>query len=172
MNIKLFVTPELAKQLQQKGYEEEVLAEWSDLSYPINDSGNDFNTSLCLSIDCDNNYGERKMLWIDREAALFHWTEGTYREGDHSRCEFSGDLIPAPTIQEAVDWFRTEHGLVLDVFQEFNDVDAYTGKWEVDISELGKYKQPHIIVIEEVFADYYDAWNKAIEEALKIIPQK
>jgi hypothetical protein len=71
--------------------------------------------------------------------------------------------------QQIFDWFRIEHNLVLDVFQEFNGVDAYTGFWEVDVSELKNYKQPHKLVIEEVFEDYYEALNKAIEESLKLI---
>ncbi len=78
-------------------------------------------------------------------------------------------LISAPTYQQVVDWFRISHGLVLDVFQEFNGEDAYTGFWEVDISELGVYKNPHKIIVEDVFEDYYKAWDKAIEEALKHI---
>lgn len=77
--------------------------------------------------------------------------------------------ISVPLFQQVSDWFRIEHNLVLDVFQEFNGVDAYTGFWEVDVSELKNYKQPHKLVIEEVFEDYYEALNKAIEEALKII---
>lgn len=81
----------------------------------------------------------------------------------------SDERTLAPLYQQVVDWFREKHNLVLDVYQEFNDVDAYTGFWAVDISELRKYRKPHIVEIEETYADYYEAWNKAIEEALKVI---
>lgn len=76
----------------------------------------------------------------------------------------------APIYQQVIDWFREQHNLVLDVFQQFDEVNfKYTGKWQVDISELKNYKDPHIIVVEDVYDDYYDAWNKAIAECLKII---
>lgn len=89
-----------------------------------------------------------------------------------TRVDFQSDIegfCLAPIYQQAINWFREEHKLVLDVFQEFNGTDAYTGKWEVDISELGDYKQPHRIVVDETYADYYEAWNAAIEAALENI---
>ncbi len=92
-------------------------------------------------------------------------------ESNQFRANEYEPLVALPLYQQVVDWFRIKHGLVLDVFQEFNSEGegSYTGKWEVDISELGKYRQPHIVVIEDVYDDYYAAWNRAIEEALKLI---
>lgn len=76
--------------------------------------------------------------------------------------------VSAPLYQQLVDWFREEHEIVIDVFQEYDGDNVYSGFWEVDISELKKYKQPHALVIEEVFVDYYEALNKALTEAFKL----
>lgn len=110
------------------------------------------------------------------EECLAYWSEGELfaktSNGIKSGIK-NQDLYPtkylAPTHQQVIDFFREKHNLVLDVFQEFNGTDAYTGFWEVDISELRNYKQPHILVIEETFETYYEALNKAIESALTLI---
>lgn len=88
----------------------------------------------------------------------------------HNSGEIEKHFISAPLYIQIVDWFRNEHKLVLDVFQQFDEVELkYTGKWEVDISRLGQYEQPHVIVVNEVYDDYYEAWNRGIKEILNYI---
>jgi len=75
--------------------------------------------------------------------------------------------LTAPTYQQATDWFRKKYGIVLDVFQQFDEAQqCYTGKWEVDVSQLNNYKDPHIVTITQVFDDYYVAWDTAIRAGL------
>ncbi len=75
-----------------------------------------------------------------------------------------------PTYQDVIDFFREKHKLVLDVFQEHDTANnIYTGNWLVDISKLGCYEEPHIIEITDTYSNYYNALNRAIEEAIKII---
>jgi hypothetical protein len=96
--------------------------------------------------------------------------------------EENGDVVfvSAPTYQQVVDWFREKHNLVLDVFQELETYEGlefdepqgdpyYTGFWEVDISKYKKYEETHIVEVKQVYKDYYEAWDKAITEALKLI---
>ncbi len=82
------------------------------------------------------------------------------------------DCIRAPMLQQAVDWFRVKHGIVIDVFQEFNGTDAYTGYWELDISKLRKYESPHEIVVNQLFDDPYKGWIKGLEVALQYVARK
>lgn len=142
---ELFVPYELALKLKEKGFDLECFGhyEYKSKQFIINFNNKPLNKEE----------SKRPSLYTisHKNSALPQWA------------------ISAPTYFQIIDWYRIEHNLVLDVFQEFNGVDAYTGFWEVDVSELKDYKQPHKLVIEEVFEDYYEALNKAIEEALKII---
>ncbi len=70
---------------------------------------------------------------------------------------------------QIIEWFRINHGLVLDVYQEFDeDLNAYTNMWALDISKLHKYENPHIIEFTECFPDFHQAWNVLIEAALTL----
>jgi hypothetical protein len=81
--------------------------------------------------------------------------------------EMMQEAFTAPTYQQATDWLRETYGLVVDVFQEFDEeAQGYTGKWEVDISELQNYKEPHTVQIDTKFDDYYKAWEAGIAISL------
>lgn len=68
--------------------------------------------------------------------------------------------ISAPLYQQVVDWFREYHKITIEVFYH-----KYTKTWECDIlfMESSDGKSP------DSNKTYYEALNKAIEEALKLI---
>lgn len=66
----------------------------------------------------------------------------------------------APIHQQVIDWFRDKHGIWIEIETIFFDgTDLYTPFIK------GGFKQIEL----ECEGDYYDALNKAIEEALKLI---
>ena len=78
--------------------------------------------------------------------------------------------LKCPTYAQVVDWLREKHGLVVDVFQQFDeDKKCYTGMWQIDVSKLGKYEDPHQIIVTEVYDNYYTALKKAITETVSHI---
>lgn len=80
------------------------------------------------------------------------------------------DCVPSPMLQQAIDWFREAHGIVVDVFQQCDyEQGAYTGRWEVDISKLRRYESPHEVVVGETFEEYYQGVGKGIRAALEYI---
>lgn len=65
-------------------------------------------------------------------------------------------VYSAPTHQQVVDWFREKHNLLLVA-------DAYHSGYGYTINKERK---------KEIFmGGYYEALNKAIEEAFKLIPE-
>jgi hypothetical protein len=72
--------------------------------------------------------------------------------------------------QEVIDWFRLERGIVLDVFQEFDsDNNSYTCLWEVDISKLKKYENPHSVLVEKCYEEYYDGMDAGIKAVVNYL---
>ncbi len=160
----LFIPYELAVIAKQKGFNEECLAYYSKLDYPIDDSGDKFNECKILFIKCENSFDEIKVIDIENEDAMFHWTEGTYIRGDHSRCALVGEDISAPLYQQIVDWFREKHQMfVFVVFDQgiFN-YGVIRHKSRLVYSGNPTYKGGNIYT-------YYEALNEAIEESFKIL---
>ncbi len=105
--MKNFVTKEIAVKLKELGYEnKEPLAEWYRLIY-FDENGRKYSCNM-LAIPCHDNFDTVRMLHIDHEDGLFHWQEGGYYQGDHSRCELENS-IPAPTWDEAIEFMRTKY---------------------------------------------------------------
>lgn len=78
------------------------------------------------------------------------------------------DSINAPIYQQIVDWFREKHGIYISV-----GIDQYINKMLVDYTinkeDTGeKFGFMHI-KRESGIEDYYQAIDKAIEEAFKLI---
>lgn len=141
---KQFVDFETAKMLKELAFNEECIAQFQQMEYPINDSGNDYNKSLCLTIDCETSNDEHKVIWIDKENAHFHWTEGNYDNGEHSRCELLGKEIDAPLWQQVENWLLKEHSIIIPMGGEKRESD---GKWDI----FGKfYDSPFDAKIEGI----------------------
>ncbi len=78
----------------------------------------------------------------------------------------ANESYTAPTYDQVIEWFETNHNLVIDAFQE-SDGYEYTGKWTGDISRLGIYEEEPMVIISE--NSRRNALEVAILEAIKII---
>lgn len=72
----------------------------------------------------------------------------------------------APTYQQIVDWFREKHGIVITPAlysrRHFNEDNNFIFRGELSHPKLGSSHT-------EKTSEYYEAFNKAIEEAFKLI---
>jgi len=161
----LFVPIEIAKELKELNLNQsQCLAFYSSLTYPINEGGGEKETT-CLYIQQEDRYDSVKMLYIDNKDAHFHWHEGTYDEGEHSRCYISGNPIPAPTYQQVIDWFFKEHGIWIWVAQCERSVKF---EWFCRYERKGSCMD-----YDEKFYELpYEAYNAAITEAIKLVKDK
>lgn len=72
-------------------------------------------------------------------------------------------IFSAPLYQQVIDWFREKHKIL--VFADTNTHD-----WSCHSPTLHQKGKGHIRVTGTIeFDDYYEALNKAIEEAIKLI---
>ncbi len=163
----LFVPYDLAVKIKDKGFKGETLAKYSDFLYPLNDSGDDFAKCKCLYIPLENRFDEIRMLWIEKENGHFHWHEGTYVDGEHSRCELTGDDINAPTFEQIINWLDGTHKIRVDLtHSNSNGAYKYTiWKWNFDNS-AGNWEKVDYI---NSFVDKNERNSKAIEASLKLI---
>lgn len=151
----LFVPYELALMLKEKGFNEKVL--------------------YTVYLETINNrkesvYSGHQMEWVD-------WNNFISDVAPHlGKC-----FISAPLYQQVIDWFR-EKGIEIDVWRYTYSGGKYQGKvymWTVNQYDE-KYdheleENPDYWILNEReskgfdFKNPYDAYNKAIEEALKLI---
>lgn len=70
--------------------------------------------------------------------------------------------ITAPLYQQVLDWFREKHKI--HIFNESDD----TGKWYYQIEDIPFTKS--LVDGRNIYAkEFYEAYDEAIEEALKLI---
>jgi len=101
-------------------------------------------------------YDEDKKL----ESLGVLWTENT----------LSKDVMVAPTQSLLQKWLREKHKIVVDVFQEsLVNSGQYTGYWQVDISEVGNYKEEECPNPKILNVDFELALESGLLEALKLI---
>lgn len=74
-------------------------------------------------------------------------------------------IISAPLYQQIVDWFREKSKIELIILSNTH-VSEENNKWEYSIYSLHSKDR---LKSELNFHSYYDALNKAIEEAFKLI---
>jgi hypothetical protein len=156
-----FLSYELSKRIADLGLIENILASWTELYYPKDDESGDLRKTpaIALTIDCGNSCDEQKILCIDKEAALFHWSEGSYHRGTHSRCEF-GESIPAPLLSQAVEFIRLK-----------------TGYWvSGELKRSGKYlsvirsqKSTEYVLDDLRFYRSFDSYAEAIQSGIEYI---
>jgi len=116
-----FVTRDIAIKLKDLGFNQDCLAIYGEIKYPLDDSGLRFDKSNCLYLPYDDTYNEYKMLHIESKLALQQWVVGSYWEGEHSRCEFVGDEIKAPMWQQTIDWLREKYQVSIDFHSTFRN---------------------------------------------------
>lgn len=76
----------------------------------------------------------------------------------------------APLYQQIVDWLRNEHSVQIKVERAVSGHFSY-GLHNRNMINYGPYTQPNLVNKSEYFiATYYEALNKAIDEAFKLIP--
>ena len=75
---------------------------------------------------------------------------------------------PAPLYQQIIDWFREKHKIII-VIDFYNDGNEWLDtRFKIKISEFKHFKTHDSFVLNEINS-YYEALDKAIEEAFKLI---
>ncbi len=79
-----------------------------------------------------------------------------------------GTQTSAPLYQQVVDWFRKVHKIII-VIDFYNNGDEWCDTtYDIRISEFKHFKT-HDSFVGGESKSYYDVFNTAIEEALKLI---
>lgn len=148
---KLFVPYELALLAKEKGFDEPCFAAWFKYTI-LNDK------KIELTKPKDSIYGENFLFKNSLEIFIDNSISG---KGDGAKCS-------APLYQQLVDWFREKHKLYIEV------------SWITTNDEINhKVNFWYMITKEDVlefdlespkeFDSYYEALNKALTEAFKLI---
>ena len=74
-----------------------------------------------------------------------------------------GDYVSAPLYQEIVDWFREKYGLWIELQLDTNAKMIDIAIYDINASQ----EATHVSGISTL--NYYEALNKAIQEAFKLI---
>lgn len=116
--------------------------------------------------ECFNAYYEKKNpFYINDEMLVYQIKPNTkhnffvssisnYNEGQYERA-----YISAPLYQQVVDWFREKHNIHIGI-------GLYYDGYDIDVRNFNN--DTHFETQHEVL-EYYEALNKAIGEALKLI---
>lgn len=77
-------------------------------------------------------------------------------------------LLQASLYQQIIDWFREKHSLIIEIQLD----QTSTVKWAYDITkynDFGNFERKVDVLNWGLYRNYYEALNKAIEEAFKLI---
>ena len=113
----------------------------------------EFDEECLMGFYGENTFGKTK------DALFLPAGFGKYK---NSRPQGHGS-ISAPIYQQLIDWFRNAHGLVITVYCSPH---GFSPDFDYLKEELFKKPQPNT---ELTTWDYYEALNKALEEAFKLI---
>lgn len=114
--------------------------------------------------------------FADRTQAFQFMGENMFTATRNSNPILAEQSFTAPLYQQIIDWFRDKHGLVISISP------GYSAKW-YNVSTYGITKNGKAISkqMEDIFfggvmdmeaKTYYDALNKAIEQAFTLIKDK
>lgn len=107
-------------------------------------------------------FGYYRTATTYEDKSLNEWNLIMNEHKPHGFINGGGNILYAPLYQQVIDWLREKHGIHIEITK-----GGHLNKYNVFIprSENGW------IYINGSIAefDYYDALNKAIEEALKLI---
>lgn len=102
------------------------------------------------------------------EKGFDHYCLAAYKRSDRSLKVMDGtesghysEWLSAPLYQQIIDWLREQHQIVVSV----NVVDNISGNFYGELTSIGG----RFFARETDYGSYYEALNKAIEEALKLI---
>ena len=100
-------------------------------------------------------------LQYDGEIYSFPFHNSLTKEG-----AVDPSIVAAPLYQQVIDWFREKHHTIINLEYDFHtyDIRVYNGDKSIHlISKLHKGAK-------YLFTEYYPTLNRAIKEALKLIP--
>lgn len=152
-----FVPYELAKLSKEKGFDEKCLGFWrssQDITFTSYNNNCITSRNTFLTIkgkdnfvytpepnDADTNPNYERIKWKMK--------------------------IAAPTHQQVVDWLREEHDIYIFTYPVGLDKKTIGFCW--DVEQANKDYGNHTDQDYTKYKTYYEALNKAIEEALKLI---
>lgn len=130
---KQFVTYEIALKLKELGFDEECFAYYNKMGSFVDEDGSIYKKSKVLFLEYDNQFNQISPLWFEKDIIKEMWDEGSYWDGEHSRCKLVGNDVKAPLWQQVIDWFREKHNIIIDVDRtivdnNFNILLLYIGK--------------------------------------------
>lgn len=77
--------------------------------------------------------------------------------------------VLCPTLYEAAKWLRKNHNIYINIGPSENEPYERMTTWTYDIYDISTIENKCIKVGNENFKLYEDCFNKAIDEALKLI---
>lgn len=120
-------------------------------------------------------------LFVPHNIAILAIQKGFDRECLKTNPSFTffcnGKLYDYPIYQQLTDWFREEHGIHIKIDDFIDDINGIEWDYEIvkvgnDIDENGNYIPLIAYSTDEDSRSklsYYEAYNKALEEAFKLI---
>ena len=112
---------------------------------------------------------------FNEEVFGFYWRDTYDLVYDNAIGYHSGMHLSAPTHQQLIDWFREKHGIYVNA-DLLPNVTKYKGtfvplsfipKKYKNFESYAKDREKYSTV--DSYDDYYEALNKALEEAFKLI---
>lgn len=85
---------------------------------------------------------------------------------EHRNSKLPQWATAAPTCQQIIDWFRKKYNVIIEISLYYKDSKD---SWVYEISEYGRHRTHFEINKNKTSKTYYQAYNKAIKEALKLI---
>lgn len=80
---------------------------------------------------------------------------------------YKSDYIKAPMYQQLVDWFREKHNLYLSPI--ISSLDKTEKRYFISIMQINNNDVSRQLCFDQATYTYYEAINKAIENAFKLI---
>jgi hypothetical protein len=108
-----FVTYEIALKLEELGFDEECFAYYNTIRTAIDENESIYKKSKVLFLEYDNQFNQIFPIWFEKGIVEYMWKEGSYWNGEHSRCELVGNDVKAPLWQQVIDWLFSKNLLYL-----------------------------------------------------------
>ncbi len=142
--IKQFVSYEIARQLKEKGFNEDCLGFWESFDESWNNYSSWANIDIMDELD-----NERLVITLNELRGYYN------------------NITKAPLYQQVIDWFREKH--FIDICMNLNLSHEYSAHIYNRFHSINQGKDDISNYIVPHGKDYYKVLIKAIEEALKLI---
>lgn len=164
-----FVTYEIALKLKELGFDEECFANYNIMETFADEDATNMIRSKVLYLEYENQYSIISPLWFEKDFVREMWVDGSYWDGEHSRCEVVDDGIKAPLWQQAIDWFREKHQLYIQiVFSEIIDDNLYPYYYYI----IDMKTKLVASTLSKNIKEFNDALKQAILKAIELITQQ